>query len=134
MTAHESTDQLESSAEVAEACLISTGLAHESVGWQSWSWMASLACWQFAGCQLGVQMMRFSSYNRLAGACAHSGGRKWKHPQPLKTLGLEWAWHHFYPMLLARASHKTTSFKGQRHLLMGDAARSCCKECKYTKG
>lgn len=46
MTAHESTDELESSAEVAQACLISTGLAHESFGWQSWSWMASLACWQ----------------------------------------------------------------------------------------
>ena len=76
MTTHESTHQLESSAKVAQACLISTGLAHESVGWQSWSWMASLARWQFAGCQLGVQMMRFSSYKRLAEACTHSGARK----------------------------------------------------------
>ena len=68
MTTHESTHQLESSAEVAQACLILTGLAHESVGWKSWSWMASLARWQFAGCQLGALAVGFFTTEPLGEA------------------------------------------------------------------
>lgn len=135
MTAHESTDQLESSAEVAQACLISTGLAHESVGWQSWSWMASLACWQFAGCQLGVQMMHFSSYNRLAGACAHSGGLKEvETPTAIKPrFGIGMA--SLLPHVISQSKSQDHFIQGTETSLDGRCSKGLvAKNEQYTKG
>lgn len=100
-----------------------------------WLWIASLPCWQLTGCQLGVEMMCFSSYSMLAWACSHSGSRKKVQThKATEDLGLELACHHFCSILSAIASHKAASFNGQGHLLMGYAVRSCCKGHMYRKG